>query len=293
MRILVTGSTGYIGLAVASALRRSGHEVWGLCRDEKKEAALQRHEIHPLRGDMNQPETYAEALGECAVLVHAAFDMRGGVTGQEKTLLGAFDAAARKRPGKSLIYTSGVWVLGNSGERMLDETAPPHPLKIVGWRVAQEETVLRSGPYRGVVIRPGCVYGKSGGLTRGWFVARPEVVGDGANRWAMVHVDDLADLYRRAVESGVSGEVFHGVDASRSTVAEMASAASRAAGGAGEITRLPVAEAAKTMGDFAEALAVDQWVDASKAGRLLGWAPRHHGFLEDVAAFCRAARAGA
>jgi len=36
------------------------------------------------------------------------------------------------------------------------------------------------------------------------------------------------------------------------------------------------------MGDFAEALAINQHVDSGKAVCLLGWQPRHGGFLDDV-----------
>ncbi len=61
-----------------------------------------------------------------------------------------------------------------------------------------------------------------------------ELVGDGHNRWAMVHADDLADAYVRAAESGLSGEVFNVTDRSRSSVRGMATAAARAAGFKGE-----------------------------------------------------------
>ena len=62
----------------------------------------------------------------------------------------------------------------------------------------------------------------------------------------------------------------------------VASAAARAAGYKGEIRSLPLAEARKTMGDFADALALNQHVDLGKAVRLLGWQPRHGGFLDEV-----------
>ncbi len=41
-------------------------------------------------------------------------------------------------------------------------------------------------------------------------------------------------------------------------------------------------------GDFADALALDQHVDSAKAVRLLGWQPRHGGFLDEVEVFYRA-----
>jgi hypothetical protein len=48
---------------------------------------------------------------------------------------------------------------------------------------------------------------------------------------------------------------------------------------------VPVAETAKTMGDFAECLALDQHVDGRKALLLLCWQPRHDGFADGVKAY--------
>lgn len=98
----------------------------------------------------------------------------------------------------------------------------------------------------------------------------------------MVHVDDLADVYVRAAESGLGGEAFNIIDRSRSTVREMAMAAARAAGYTGQIQYIPLVEAAKAMGDFAECLVLDQHLDARKRVRLLGWQPKHGGFVDKV-----------
>jgi nucleoside-diphosphate-sugar epimerase len=179
---------------------------------------------------------------------------------------------------------------------MVDETTPLNPAKLVAWRPTHEQMVLQASTVRGLVLRPGDVYGGPGGLTATWFAAAssgkpPLVVGDGRNRWPMVNLDDLADAYVRAAESGLAGETFNLTDHSRFTVLEMATAAARAAGYAAEIRPVPLAEARKTMGDFADALALNQHLDARKAVRLLGWQPRHVGFLDEVHAYYRAWKA--
>jgi nucleoside-diphosphate-sugar epimerase len=296
MRAFVTGATGYIGGGVARALRRAGHEVFGLCRSAEKGRALARAEIHPVLGDMNEPSSYAGSLAECSVLVHCAADHARETVTADRTVVEAFVTAA-ERGGKTLVYTSGVWVIGNTGDRAAEETAPLRPLALVAWRPAHEQRILTAAGARSIVLRPGCVYGKAGGLTGTWFAgARDEkavtVVGDGKNRWAMVHVEDLADVYVRAVESGLAGEVFNISDRSRTTVGEMAAAAARVAGCPGALVYQPVAEAAKAMGPYADCLAVDQHVDSRKAVRLLGWQPRHGGFLDEVGLFYEAWKAG-
>jgi nucleoside-diphosphate-sugar epimerase len=288
MRVFVTGATGTIGLAVSTAFRRAGHQVWGLARRAEKASALARAEIHPVLGDLGSPESFAAVAESCSVLVHAAAEYGSGAFAFERSAVHALLAAARKRgpQPKTLIYTSGTWVYGNTGDRLVDETAPVAPAPHVSERPAVERLVLEAEGVRAVVLRPGCVYGHQGSLTAMWFEAARgggtlEVIGDGSARWALVHLDDLGRAYVRAAESGLSG-VFNVTDRSRSSVREMAIAVARVTGHAGGIRTTPVADAARSMGTLAECLALDQNVDSRKAVRLLGWQPGHGGFVDEV-----------
>jgi nucleoside-diphosphate-sugar epimerase len=297
MQVFLTGATGYIGFAVATALRRHGHRVWGLARTETKAARLAHHEIEPVIGDLADPKSYADVAARCSVLIHTAFDYSAdGVAKNKLTIDTLLDAGRRGAQPKTLIFTSGAWVYGDTGDQMVDETTPLNPIKLVAWRPAHEQLVLGASGVRSIVIRPGCVYGGAGGLTAQWFAGPaagkpPTVIGDGRNRWTMVHLDDLADAYVRAAESGLAGEIFNVTDRSRFTVLELATAAARAAGYKGEVSPLPLAEAKKALGDFADALALNQHLDSGKAVRLLGWQPRHGGFLDEVEVFYRAWKA--
>jgi nucleoside-diphosphate-sugar epimerase len=292
MQIFVTGATGYIGFAVATALRHHGHRVFGLARSDAKGARLARHEIEPVIGDLSDPQSYAAVAARCSVLIHTAFDYaEGGVAKNKLTIDTLLDAARRGAGPKTLIFTSGAWVYGDTGDQMVDETTPVNPIKLVAWRPAHEQLVLQASGVRGLVIRAGCVYGGAGSLTAPWFAKPGAIVGDGRQRWAMVHLDDLADAYVRAAERNLASEIFNVTDRSRFTVLELATAAARAAGYNGEIRPLPLAEAKKTMGDFADALALNQHLDSGKAVRLLGWQPRHGGFLDEVEVFYRAWKA--
>jgi nucleoside-diphosphate-sugar epimerase len=289
VKILVTGATGYVGNAVARAFRRAGHDVLGLTRSAEKERLLARAEIRPVRGDITAPETFRRVAESCSVLVHAAADLEKGMVEPDRAALDVLLDAARRGPRpKTLAYTSGVWVHGDTGPEAADETTPLSPARKVAWRPAHEERVLCAPGVRGLVIRPGCLYGGPGGLTAGWFgdarAGSVQIIGDGSNHWAMVHADDLGDAYVRAVESDVAGQVFDVVDHSRHTVLELALAAARAAGGSGVVTRVPIEAARARMGDYADCLALDQHVDAGKALRLLAWRPRHRGFVAEAEA---------
>lgn len=288
MKVFVTGATGYIGFNVAMAYRRAGHAVWGLTRSTEKARILERHEIRPVVGSMQAADRWQDAASACAVLIHAAVDYQADPFALDKQTVEFLLSLANRGPQpKTLIYTSGVWVYGDTRGTLVDETTPLAPPKMVAPRPATEQLVLSAGHVRGVVIRPGCVYGYQGGLTGMWFAGAFQeknlsAVGDGGNRWTMVHADDLADAYRRVGESGLHGEVFNITDRSRWSVAEMLRAVVRVTGYTGKMQFVPVAEAAKGMGDFAECLALDQHVDARKAVRLLGWQPKHGGFVDDV-----------
>ncbi len=113
------------------------------------------------------------------------------------------DAARQAREG-TLVYTSGCWVLGNTGDVPADERAPTaNAAELVAWRPAHERKVLDAAGDRlaTAVIRPGIVYGGRGGILAGMFESAveggaAEFIGDGDNRWSLVHREDLAELYR-------------------------------------------------------------------------------------------------
>src|SRR3989440_9490959 len=169
MQVFVTGATGFIGFAVAAALRRAGYRVWGLARSETKARRLLQHEIEPVIGNLADPKTYLDVASECALLVHTGFDYSANGVAKDRTAIDTLlEAGRRGAKPKTFIFTSGVWVYGDTGDRMVDETTPPNPPKLVAWRPAHEQIVLQAGGVLCLVIRPGDVYGGPGGLTRPW-----------------------------------------------------------------------------------------------------------------------------
>ncbi len=291
MRIFVTGATGYVGSAVVQTLVRAGHAVAGLSRSEEKDVVVRKLGAEPVRGALGALANLGGALRGYDAWVHVAQDFALGPPA-DREAIDALLAAARaaRRPG-SVVYTSGVWVLGETRGKA-DESAPTdRPASVVAWRPAHERAVLEAagGDLTTAAIRPGIVYGERRGLVSPWFEqARsgdgPRVIGEGNNHWAFIHRDDLAELYRLVVEGRARG-IFHGVDGAAPTVRQAAQAASAAVGG-GAVRTIPVSEARKTMGPVADALAMDQ-VIGSVRGLELGWRPRHPPFVEDAKAAAR------
>jgi nucleoside-diphosphate-sugar epimerase len=284
MKVFLTGATGYIGSEVAKALRRAGHEVWGLVRNPERAGDLYRSEVRTVIGTIQQSGKYIGKTRECDVLVHAAADSEAGMASTDPEVIKTFLQASEGKS-KTIIYTSGVWVYGNTSKEGVDETTPLNPPKHVAWRPAVEQMVLSASGVRAIVVRPGCVYGKRGGLTSTWFEGAEKseikIIGDGTNHWAMVHVDDVADAYVRIVESKADG-IFNLTDRTRHSVSVMAKATFRAVHQEGSFRFVLLEQAEKTMSTFAECLTLDQHVISAKANRVLGWNARHAGFVEDV-----------
>ena len=172
MRVFITGASGYIGHSVAKAFRAKGHTVYGLVRSQDNANHLLTHEIWPIMGEMDNPESYRPILEEVEVAVHCAFDYSPkGIENDEKVIDTILSVFSQNPYPRSLIYTSGVWVYGSRGTQVVDESMPLNPLEIVKWRPNHEEKVLNAATQtlRPVVIRPGCVYGGAGGMMKDIF----------------------------------------------------------------------------------------------------------------------------
>jgi nucleoside-diphosphate-sugar epimerase len=277
MRVLLTGITGYIGSAVAAALAKGGFKITGLIRRPEQAAALQAKGYEALPGDLNRPETFADRIGMFDAIVHVGFDYQQGGGTADELAVDAFLRAARG----PILYTSGVWVYGGTGGKRVTEWERPNPLSVVAWRPGVEKKVLKHP--MGMVIRPGCVYGGKGGLLASlWKQAEAgavTLVGDGSNRWAKIHRDDLADVYLKVMDKRPLGSVYNATDGDECTMQQMAEAMLQAAGKpTGAVTAVP----ANPSDPFAQALSVDQRISSDKAKRELLWTPKFS-FLRDVA----------
>ena len=282
MDVFITGGTGFIGRAIIAELCDAGHRVTALNRTADKAGHLRALGAEPHAGDLLDPATYAAEAGAADAVIHAAFDYSAAGAGDVAALEALLDATADREA--RLIYTSGCWVVGDTGGAVLDDDASTdRPAEIVAWRVDQERKVLRanSGDRVATVIRPGVVYGRTGGLTARMFQSATrdgaaEHIGDGSNHWSMIHVEDLARLYRAAMERGPGG-VTQAVDGESLTVSAVAEAASEAADAGGRTDALPLDAAREKLGPVADAMCLDQRLESSSA-RSLGWEPAHVSF---------------
>lgn len=104
------------------------------------------------------------------------------------------------------IWTSGTWIQGSHPfEPRSDGAAITDAPALTAWRPDVEIPLRTSAVVNGIVIRPALVYGRSGSITAMLFeqAAKKKSIswpGDRGSTVAVVHVDDLAECFRLAVE---------------------------------------------------------------------------------------------
>ena len=292
MQVFLTGATGYIGSAVLDAMIKGGHRVTALARDPEKAERLLAKGATPIIGELGLPKTYIDAVKGAEAVVHTAMESSPRGIPKEKDalelMLGA-QTHAGQADGKPrvFVYTSGVWVLGRTA-KAAEEDAPLDPPAHVAWRPAHEDLVLSSfsPSLRTVVVRPGIVYGGGRGivsdLIKDALNGLIRVVGPGKNRWPCIYDHDLGELYVRIIESPTAAGIIHATDEADERVEDIVEAIASQVPQRPDIRHMPMTEARKKLGAYADALALDQKIRSPKA-RATGWAPTQTGIVNSVA----------
>lgn len=287
MKVFLTGATGYIGSVVAEHLLAAGHQVTGLARSIEAARKLEAAGVNPWPGDLHDYEKLTSAAREANGVIHAAATGNADAPQADAQAVAAI-LEALYETSKPFIYTSGVWVHGNTNG-VADEESELDPTPLVAWRPAIEQRVLAASArgVRSIVLRPGMVYGRGGGsagemVESGRRKGVVRFVGTGENRWSLIHVDDLADLYVKALEKAPAGTLLMVAAGESMRVREIAEAASRAAGLDGRVESWPIEQARERLGPYADALVLDQQISAAKAMQLLDWKPKGPSLLEEL-----------
>jgi nucleoside-diphosphate-sugar epimerase len=226
MKMLITGSTGFIGSRLALEARRLGHEVVAsgqLNTDAERMRAreLEAAGIGIQQGPLQSLEHARQVVAGCHTVIHLAaaqheanvpdeyfFDVNVNAT---QTLMEAGRSAGVQR----FVYGSTIGIYGDSAGQVLDENTQPKPANVYGRSKLKAEEVVNS--YRSAlpvsIVRISETYGPGDfrllklfrAVDRGRFV----IIGSGLNQRQVIHVSDLArGLLLAASSPSAVGETF-------------------------------------------------------------------------------------
>ena len=285
MKVALTGGTGFIGSHVLGELQEHGHEVIALVRDDTQADIVAARGASPRVVDLYDQPTVVSLLRTTDAAIHTASPGDETSAALDSAVVDAV-IEAFAGTGKPYLQISGLWVYGDNSA--ISEGSRFDAPALVAWKAPIERRVLDATDMRGVVIVSGMAYGDGAGGIPGLLLGSPRddagnliMLGTGQQRWATVHVADLADFFLRALEDDSARGYYVIGDGLNPTVAELTEAAAVAAGAPGAVPG-SYDEARARLGDyFAEVLLLDQSTDAARARGELDWAPSHPGLVDE------------
>ncbi|MGA8111737.1 MAG: SDR family oxidoreductase [Acidobacteriaceae bacterium] len=288
MRVFVTGATGFIGSKVVEELIGAGHQVVGLARGDAGAEALKAAGAQVQRGDFEDLESLRSGAAASEGVIHLAFRHDWSKFAENCELdRQAIEAMGEVLQGsdRPLLVTGGLAVLAQG--RLATEDDPPVPVSASYPRASEAAAAaLGACGVNASVVRLPQVHDtvKQGLITYLVAVAREKgvspYIGDGLNRWAVVHVLDAARLYRLALEKRAAGVRYHAVAEEGVPLRDIAEVIGR--GLKVPVVSVSAEEAAAQFGFLARFVGMDLQGSSAKTREQLGWNPTGPGLLTDL-----------
>lgn len=295
MRLLLTGSTGFVGQALLRCL--TAREVDVAAAGRSKNIAAPSSGYFCV-GELGAQTNWGLALKGVDIVVHLAAlaHVSGGDTSEMLTLFrsvnvdGTLNLAdqAAKAGVRRFVFVSSIGVNGNSNAEPFKPDDQPNPVEPYAqskfeaeqklWRV-QQETGMEI-----VIIRPPLVYGVGapgnfGTLVRWLASGVPLPLGSIHNKRSLVSIDNLVDLIIRCIDHpAAANQVFLAGDGEDLSTTELLRGVARAMGKPACLIPLPTGLlqlGARLLGRkaMAQRLLGSLQVDISKTCELLSWKP--------------------
>ncbi|MDA9432023.1 SDR family oxidoreductase [Bradyrhizobium sp. CCBAU 51627] len=288
MRVFVTGAAGFIGTETTKELIANGHQVVGLARSDDNVRTLEKLGAEVRRGSLQDLDSLRSGARDSDGVIHLAFIHDFAKFAEN----GAIDKAAIEAMGevlvgtnKPFIVTSGTGLVAPNvvvTEDMRRDSSPHVP------RVSEQAGLAyATRGVRAMAMRLPQVHGapgRAGLISYLVELARKKgaaaYVGEGTERWAAAHRQDVARLYRLALEKGTADAVYHAVGEEGVPMRQVIEVIGRA-------LNVPVVSIKKEeAGDFYGPLAIFAGLDMPASGALtqqrLGWTPAGIGLIADI-----------
>jgi nucleoside-diphosphate-sugar epimerase len=285
MKVALTGATGFIGSHVLTELQSRGHEVTALVRDDAHADSVAARGATPAVADLYDRPALASLLAKADGVIHTASPGDATSADLDSAVVDAA-IAGLAGTGKPYLHVSGLWIYG-SNPAITEESRLNAPA-MVAWKVPIERRILGAREMRGVVVVSGTAYGDGGGGIPGLLLGSPRddaghliMLGTGQQHWSTVHVADLADFFRRALEDDSARGRYIVEDGVNPTLADLTQAAAVAVGAPGAVPGSDDEARARLGDNFAEVLLLDQGTNTAKAQTELGWHPSHPSLADE------------
>lgn len=215
MRILLTGSTGFIGQRLARRIVERGDTLTALVRRTSKRGVLDELGARLAVGDLLTGEGLAEAVRDVDCVIHLAGVTKargpeGYFQGNAEGTRRLVKAMAELPTPPRIVYCSSLAAAGPSiPGRPRREEEPPAPVSLYGRSKLGGEQAVRefADKVPAVIVRPPIVYGPGDQefLPSMLPMARLGVMlksGFGPKHYSLIHVDDLCTALLAATERG-------------------------------------------------------------------------------------------
>jgi nucleoside-diphosphate-sugar epimerase len=199
MRVAVTGATGFVGKAVVPTLLQNGHAVRILVRNP---AALGSSGAEPIKGDLNDPSAIQALVSGMDAVIHLA----GAISAPNRAAFFAVNCDGTRNLVEAISNSSVKRVVHLSSMAARE----PDLSSYAASKAAGEVEALKLGKSSQLlVLRPCAVYGPGDVATLPLLqqLARPTAILPGRKhaKFALIHVQDLADVVSDAVSSSNTG----------------------------------------------------------------------------------------
>jgi nucleoside-diphosphate-sugar epimerase len=226
MKVFLTGGTGFIGGAVAGALRGRGDDVVALVRTPAKAAGLERLGCTLVAGDLTDVDAIERGMTGADAVIHGAAIYEVGIPASQRPAMDEANVRGTERVlGTALrlkvpraLYISTIGVFGNTHGQVVDEDGPLgngetshyERTKVEAHRIA---TRLQAEGLPLVIVQPGGVYGPDdhsqlGNVMRQFVTGKLPAMAFASLGINFVHRDDVVQGILLALDKGRAGQSY-------------------------------------------------------------------------------------